>query len=618
MKLSKLFLSLLFISLLIINGCKKNGNSELKSDALLLEFNLAELPETVFSIDQSNGIVRVIKPENLDSELNLSSLTANFELSDGATISANDIAQVSGKTINDFSNGVFYTVSSEDRQQQKTYFVYLSKEVPLQFLLTIPPSIEINGNDISPLTAEVRFESREPTTASIEVLGDITVSHSFENPALNHELPILGLYADTENKIVLKIENSNNFSVQDTLHIQTGSLPEFLPTPEINVLKEQQMEPGMHFSEVHIGNAGVFDTYPIIFDNNGDIRWLMNLSNSGSINWPIQFNDDNTFFFTQYKNIWEYDMLGNLKKQIQMDGFAGHHEVIKIPNGNYIVAVNKFGATMIKNEEEVSSIEDYIVEINPSGNIVNEWDIAEVLDVNRTDLTDGDSDWFHMNAIWHDDRDNSLIISGRNQGLIKVNWENELQWIMAPHKGWGKAGRYEKTTETTPYLLTAIDATGTAYSKSVQLGDTELTDFSWAWGQHAPMVLPNGNLFVFDNGYNRNFEGYGSYSLATEYEIDEENMTVKEVWSYGRNRGNALFSNIISDVDYLPETGNRLFMPGIIRSSGEPHSKIVEVTYPNKEVVFESSLYFKNQLVDGQGWGNQDISYRSERVFLYR
>lgn len=132
------------------------------------------------------------------------------------------------------------------------------------------------------------------------------------------------------------------------------------------------------------------------------------------------------------------------------------------------------------------------------------------------------------------------------------------------------------------------------------------------------MILPNGNLFIFDNGFNRNFGASGSYSLATEYELDEENMTVEEVWSYGRSRGDDLFSNIISDVDYLPETKNRLFAPGIIRTNDRPHSKIIEVTYPDKNIVFESSLYFKNELVDGQGWGNLDISYRAERVSLYR
>ena len=39
-----------------------------------------------------------------------------------------------------------------------------------------------------------------------------------------------------------------------------------------------------------------------------------------------------------------------------------------------------------------------------------------------------------MNAIWHDENDNALAISGRNQGIVKVNWNNELQWILAPHK----------------------------------------------------------------------------------------------------------------------------------------------------------------------------------------
>ncbi|HBX66063.1 MAG TPA: aryl-sulfate sulfotransferase, partial [Balneolaceae bacterium] len=295
-----------------------------------------------------------------------------------------------------------------------------------------------------------------------------------------------------------------------------------------------------------------------------------------------------------------------------------HHEVIKLPNGNYVVAVSRVGITMIKNGEEIESVEDYIIEVDPSGNIVTEWDMAEILDVNRTDLTDGGVDWFHMNAIWHDETDNTLIISGRNQGVVKVNWQNELQWILSPHKGWGKAGRYEKTAETSPFLLTAVDDAGTPYSDEIQQGTAESNEFSWTWGQHAPLVLPNGNIFIFDNGFNRNFGSASNYSMGTEYEVNEDDMTIKQVWSYGKSRQDAFYSSIISDVDYLPETQNRLIMPGVVRMGGSnPYSKVVEVSYPDKEVIFESTLYFKNQLVDGQGWGNLDITYRAERVSLY-
>ncbi|MGN8225474.1 aryl-sulfate sulfotransferase [Gracilimonas sp. BCB1] len=616
---TKRLLPTLLLATLFISGCQNSTEQKPNQNARFLEFSISELPNETFAINQNDGFIEILNAQSIASGTDLSSLTPRFTTSEGATVFVDTVQQVAGETTNDFSEGVFYTVVSEDGTTQKMYFVYLSEELPLNYLLVEKPSIQLNPGGRSPLSAEIRFETRQPTSASIEILGDIPIEESVSNRFSDYKIPILGLYPDTENRIVLTVENSNQHVVKDTLTICTEALPDFLPTPEINVLKESKMEPGMHFNEVHIGNAGTFNSYPLIFDNNGDIRWYMDFSEHDRITWPIQFNGDGTFFAVFGVTIIEFDMLGNEQNRLVLEGNNMHHEIIKLPNDNYVIAVSRVGTTMIKNEEEITSVEDYIIEVDESGQIVNEWDMAEILDVNRTTLTDGGEDWFHMNSIWYSEDDNTLIISGRNQGVVKVDWDNNLKWILAPHKGWGKAGRYEKTTETTPFLLTAVDDTGTPYSDAIQQGTEESVAFSWAWGQHAPLVLPNGNLFIFDNGFNRNFGNAPNYSLGTEYEIDEEHMTVKQVWSYGSSRGEELYSSIISDVDYLPNTQNRLFMPGVVRT-GDPnsYSKIVEVTYPNKEVVFESTLHFKNQLVNGQGWGNLDITYRAERIPLYQ
>lgn len=611
----ELLFSGLFLFSLFLLGCQNSTDPKPNKSALLVEFSIQELPNTTFSIDNEEHFIKVTNTGSLNEDVDLSSLTATFIPSEGATVFVDSEPQLSGETANDFSEGVFYTVVSEDELTRATYFVYLSADLPLNYLVKGPVSVTTNPSGRNPLSAEIEFGVRNPSMAKIEVLGDIPIENSFSNRYSKFQIPVLGLYPNTENKVVLTVESLDGHMVRDTLDITTEALPDFLPTPEINVLQEAKMEPGMHFNEVHIGNSGDFNTHPIVFDNNGDIRWYMDLSEFGRITWPIKFNDDGSFFAIFGVTIFEFDMTGIERNRIVVEENNMHHEVIKIPNGNYVVAVSRVGATMIKGGEEITSVEDYIIEVDPSGNIVNEWDMAEVLDVNRTDLTDGGVDWFHMNAIWYSESDNSLIISGRNQGVVKVNWENELQWILAPHKGWGKAGRYEKTTETAPFLLTAVDQNNVPFSDAIQQGTQEHNAFSWTWGQHAPLILPNGNLFIFDNGFNRNFGSAPNYSMGTEYEVDEDNMTVKQVWSYGKARGEDLFSSIISDVDFLPETKNRLIMPGVIGlGSSNSYSKVVEVTHPGKEVVFESTLRFKNQLADGQGWGNIDITYRAQRI----
>ena len=98
----------------------------------------------------------------------------------------------------------------------------------------------------------------------------------------------------------------------------------------------------------------------------------------------------------------------------------------------------------------------------------------------------------------------------------------------------------------------------------------------------------------------------------------EENRTIRQVWQYGKSRGLDLHSPITSDVDILPRTGNRLITSGNVRrGSLPPHSKLVEVTYPEGEEVFEAHIFFKDALgTKAQAWAQFDLVFRGERYPL--
>lgn len=49
---------------------------------------------------------------------------------------------------------------------------------------------------------------------------------------------------------------------------------------------------------------------------------------------------------------------------------------------------------------------------------------------------------------------------------------------------------------------------------------------------------------IFDNGDNRNYQQPCSYSRTVEYEIDEEKMTIRQIWSYGKERDRETYSKI--------------------------------------------------------------------------
>jgi arylsulfate sulfotransferase len=307
-----------------------------------------------------------------------------------------------------------------------------------------------------------------------------------------------------------------------------------------------------------------------------------------------------------------------------MWGNAGNHEVMELPNGRLLMGGSKKDATVIRNGRQVATRHDHVVLWDRKLNrTVKEWDMRQVMDIDRMFIPadynmDFAADWFHINSIAQSPKDKSILISGRNQGVVKVDQDNQLKWIMAPHQNWGKAGFDGKGLETSKYLLTAIDKNGQVLTKVVQEGMEGADDFEWSTGQHSVSVLENGNILLFDNGLMRNNSPTPSYSRAVEYRVDEKNKTIQQVWEYGKSRGLDMYSPITSDVDILPKTGNRLITAGNIRKSSlAPHAKLIEITHPENEVVFEAKIFFKDALgTKANDWAQFDLVFRGERYAL--
>ena len=91
-------------------------------------------------------------------------------------------------------------------------------------------------------------------------------------------------------------------------------------------------------------------------------------------------------------------------------------------------------------------IEDVILEIDTSSNtLVRAIDLKDILSYELPVIDDAafevdggienetDFDWFHANSIEYDKDRNEIIISGRHQGMIGVNYDTlKLNWFI-PH-----------------------------------------------------------------------------------------------------------------------------------------------------------------------------------------
>lgn len=402
---------------------------------------------------------------------------------------------------------------------------------------------------------------------------------TFSEPGFH--VPVLGLYADTENSVHIVVELVDGNHVDLTLNIETHlANPDeaaWVPTIRVNTAMTDLMEPGWTVAELNIepdpAPAVVFVdwTRTIAFDELGAIRWALRPDLPKGETFTVTRSLNGNFLTGSFDTIVELTKLGRTTHSLSLADYSLNHEILQIGSddamhaspggsseylGNLLVLASKNGA---------STIQDHILELDQdSGAVLNDWDLATVFDPTRTTYIDperfspGSGDWLHTNGLAYSNVDESIIVSGRHQGVAKIRRDGTLVWLLAPHKGWNEP-QSEK-------LLTAVDATLTPYDEPVQLGDTAAGDpsapeFDWAFGHHSPALMPNGDLILFDNGSSRHWGNIcGVVSRAVIYHVDEAAMTVRQMGQFLLNRSES--SCFVSNTHLLPETGNLFIQPG--------------------------------------------------------
>lgn len=469
-----------------------------------------------------------------------------------------------------------------------------TEEPPLDTVVS-SVTLELEPSGFAPLTAVLTLETSQNVLPEITVVGKngeaSNVTLVIEESNTQFSIDVLGLYPDFNNEVVLTLRDSNQQLIETrTLNIQTEELNINLPTISIDVAPSTT-ELMLHFVNYFGFQFSFRPQRPFIFDQFGDIRWYLDYSQHPTFSTLFYDNgmqrlaNGNLFFGDgSTGSIYEIDMAGRILNTWSLQGNGFHHHVIEKPDGNFIVTIN---------DASKMTIEDVVVEIDrTTSEIVTTWDLNDSLDNSRrgwpTTRADLNIDWFHANALEYSEIDDEIIVSGRTQGIVKLNQNNEVSYILAPHREWNLSGI---GVDLSQFLLTPLDADNQAIEDPLVLyGSINHPDFEWSWYQHSPILMPNSNLMVFDNGDNRNYVGFGPYSRAVEYEIDEAAMTIKQVWSYGRDRGEETYSEIVSKVSYLAQSNTVLFTPGASVSSGQPTGKVIEIDYDTKQVVFEASI----------------------------
>ena len=449
------------------------------------------------------------------------------------------------------------------------------------------PNIIIDPYKSSPLTALILFETKNDVTPKVTVVGkdkNTTITHTFRNTK-KHYLSIYGLYPDYENKVIIEYKEKGK-QIKKEVTIKTDKLPDDFPLPtSVNSKKE---ELGTEFYFYTPSSKG----YSCAYDMNGDVRWYLThyaiWDNTRLKNGNMLVSTERLINTPYYMTgLYEIDMFGKIYKEYSLPG-GYHHDYYEMPNGNLLVATDDF-------DNKYGTVEDYIVELDQkTGKIINKIDLKNILK-----MTDGKSenwtsyDWFHNNSVWYDEKTNSITLSGRHQdAVINIDYKTKkLNWIIGDSKNWSKD--YQK------YFFKKVGE-----------------NFEWQWSQHAAMITKEGYVFLFDNGNNKSKlkDNYvpadKSYSRGVMYKINKKNMTIEQIWEYGKERGSDFYSPYISDVDYLSKNHYIVHSGGIVKEDGKPSNqpaglstgnialKSDTVELLNDKVIFELVLPTNNYRVE--------------------
>lgn len=458
------------------------------------------------------------------------------------------------------------------------------------------PLVVVDPYGISPLSAIALFNTDKPASISIEVEGKngaIPLTKDFETVSVQHQIPIYGLYAEDPTAVTLTAHYEEGAAATTVLSVTGGILPNGFEAIGVIQADTDKMADGWTFVE-----SGSLYGYTYAIDETGTVRWILNSMGTGGVGTFLQLQNGNFLtggdksFGSYYKySLFEMDLTGRVLREYMVDGY--HHDAIEMSNGNLLVLANNVNGKVV---------EDTLYELDRgSGEILRAWDMNSYFDVDGcdgenahiSDVNYGNEnsgwidDWLHINGLDYDNTSNTVILSSRHQdSIIKLDLATgEIVWVLSdPNDTWPE---YLESKLLTP------------------IGE----NFEWQYGQHNVSYLPNGDVLCFDNGDYRSKTPEGiipaateGYSRAVVYRVNEKNMTVSQVWQFGKELGPENLAAYVSSAQYLAENHYLIDFGGIVKDSsgeatynnmagitGSSWSNVYEVK--NNEIIFQAALH---------------------------
>jgi len=420
---------------------------------------------------------------------------------------------------------------------------------------------------------------------------------NFHDYSTNHSIPLLGFRPGKTNVITVTVYDQYRQATNAApLTFVTGPLPSDFPPCILVTNQPDKMDRG--YILLRNVNRNTARAYLTVVNKYAEVIWYSTVATTSD----VRQLGNGDLFIPLTTSFVEVDMLGrtvqtwNVPSGLNINLHDGvptpHGTILYLNDASEVVSNFPTSATDPNAPLQTTNVlYNRVVEISATNSsLLNLWSPINVLDPRRLTYltfqvhTPQGWDIEHANAVIEDPSDDTLIVSMREQNaVIKLARSTGQVWILGPPENWGPAFQN--------YLLTPVG-----------------TPFEWQYGQHAPVITRRGSLLLFDDGnfraspYAPPVADANNYSRAVEYAIDEDTMTVRQVWEYGQNASERLYIGQVGNADELPTLDHVLVNFGYVSydnglspsptAPGASMIRIQEVTRDdNPQVVFDMAVF---------------------------
>jgi hypothetical protein len=323
------------------------------------------------------------------------------------------------------------------------------------------------------------------------------------------KVPVFGLYAGMQNVVTVVVQGSD--SSQETLTVNISTNPYVDPQgiydhPSIVQARAAGSELGFDFMALKPFEASV-----VVIDTDGEVRWIGTSAPSEAVIFTANGFVVGSASSTQIA-------------RLELDGDVTASQVDDPGVIDFTHNIDPGKTGLLAEFDVQGEVEATVAEISPTGSLIAGWKMGDLLSAYMTSQGDDPSsfvrpgvDWFHVNAATYDPRDDSVIVSSRENFVIKLDYATGTpKWILGdPTKYWAQF----------PSLR----------AKALALvGGGE-----YPIGQHAISITSDGLLMLFNDGTPSLNQPSGApagqalpASVVSAYAIDPVAMTASESWRF--------------------------------------------------------------------------------------